>query len=1078
MPHLIGDGTGKVILDSMLLIGGTTGDYVEVEARIQAGAFNDTLFFIGNNEDTNNFIQMTSAGIKFRAQSGSNAFVDTGFSYPTEGSTIVVRAEKVASGYDITIDGVSIGIDADSLPLRVNQFFATGASGNVSAFDLFRVSISTDGGSSVTNEYLPINSGGTGSNLPDSVGSAEGSLVGFPTDDSQWGGTYPPVTGNQAPNANAGVDQSNVLQGSTVTLDSSLSSDSDGNIASRVWTQTAGTTVALSDATAVQPTFTAPNTVETLTFQVEVTDNNSATAVDTVNIQIVEPSSLPVANAGPDQSAISGETFKLNADQSNTADGFSGASTTEDVTDLDAFQWTQTGGPAVTLNDSTWARPSFTAPTVTVDTPLTFELVVTHNGVDSLPDEVVITVKTAAALPTANATASVTSANAGEVVTLSADSSTANTSIVKRLWKQVKGAYAPLSDIQAGSPQLTMPSADNKNTFAQDIYGTLPQSTPSALDVPLSIDKFYDMTYLGAFRVDHFVNDDLNSSISTGNIAYNPVNDSIYLAGRQSVFGEFGIPTLNATETVVANLPAATVRQTYVDIFAQNTFGNTNDTVTGALVFNGQLIVNTEQFYGGDNPDSTQLFADADDITQGNTGLFQLEGAAKVAGWMYPIPAEHQTKLGGAYLVGNAGNYSRNSRYSIGPASLSVFDPQDILDADITTNRVISATPLMQFSNENPITDRFTIENVPTDPLWTQASRSHGAFILPDTNFYLAFGYNTGLNSGIDYKGLDDDGTFVGGYQSIDPTDRNNFFWMFDLDEILAAQNLYDPRPFAMGAISHPFDDGAGYLVNGATYDFVNERLFISLDGAGAIGSIRKDPLIVVYDFKAKTTPDTTVTSDLTDMVFEVEVTDSEGLKSTDTVTVALNSVSAPTDTTTPVLTANPATTQYNLTAGDSFTPPAVTVNDTDANGNPVTATVTPTIADSRNGQGVGDVVYTYNYTDGTNPATPIVVTVSYAAVVDTTAPIITVSGNATTTIPYNGTVPEFTASTDDGSAVVVGGDNVDNATAGTYTITFNATDAAGNQAAEVTRAVIVEAEAGYAVWDDVLTYADRNRIN
>ncbi|MEQ3658591.1 MAG: immunoglobulin-like domain-containing protein [Glaciecola sp.] len=76
----------------------------------------------------------------------------------------------------------------------------------------------------------------------------------------------------------------------------------------------------------------------------------------------------------------------------------------------------------------------------------------------------------------------------------------------------------------------------------------------------------------------------------------------------------------------------------------------------------------------------------------------------------------------------------------------------------------------------------------------------------------------------------------------------------------------------------------------------------------------------------------------------------------------------------------------------------------------------------------------------------------------DTTAPIITVSGNASTTIAFGGTIPTFTASTDDGSTVVVGGDTVDNNTAGTYVITYNATDAAGNAATEVTRTVTVEA--------------------
>ncbi|MCA8838150.1 MAG: hypothetical protein K8963_09900, partial [Proteobacteria bacterium] len=58
---------------------------------------------------------------------------------------------------------------------------------------------------------------------------------------------------NQLPVANAGTDQ-RVLFSATATLDASASTDSDGNIVSYAWTQTAGTTVTLSDASAAMPT--------------------------------------------------------------------------------------------------------------------------------------------------------------------------------------------------------------------------------------------------------------------------------------------------------------------------------------------------------------------------------------------------------------------------------------------------------------------------------------------------------------------------------------------------------------------------------------------------------------------------------------------------------------------------------------------------------------------------------------------------------------------------------------------------------------------------------------------------------
>ena len=83
-------------------------------------------------------------------------------------------------------------------------------------------------------------------------------------------------------------------------------------------------------------------------------------------------------------------------------------------------------------------------------------------------------------------------------------------------------------------------------------------------------------------------------------------------------------------------------------------------------------------------------------------------------------------------------------------------------------------------------------------------------------------------------------------------------------------------------------------------------------------------------------------------------------------------------------------------------------------------------------------------------------------ASVDLTAPIITLIGDASISI-YSGdtyTDPGANAIDDiDGvvsSAIVVGGDTVDTDTPGTYTITYNVSDSAGNAAIEVTREVIV----------------------
>jgi len=84
------------------------------------------------------------------------------------------------------------------------------------------------------------------------------------------------------PTADAGPDQMIAEGGATVTLDGGGSFDPDGTITAYLWVQTDGPDVILSDVTAVDPTFTAPDQgPATLTFELTVTDNDGLTDSDT-----------------------------------------------------------------------------------------------------------------------------------------------------------------------------------------------------------------------------------------------------------------------------------------------------------------------------------------------------------------------------------------------------------------------------------------------------------------------------------------------------------------------------------------------------------------------------------------------------------------------------------------------------------------------------------------------------------------------------------------------------------------------------------------------------------------------------
>jgi pimeloyl-ACP methyl ester carboxylesterase len=158
-----------------------------------------------------------------------------------------------------------------------------------------------------------------------------------------------------------------------------------------------------------------------------------------------------------------------------------------------------------------------------------------------------------------------------------------------------------------------------------------------------------------------------------------------------------------------------------------------------------------------------------------------------------------------------------------------------------------------------------------------------------------------------------------------------------------------------------------------------------------------------------------------------------------------------PTDTTAPVLTLNgPAT--LSLWVGSVYTEQGATVFD---EGDPNCQVV---ISGTVNTAVAGTYVVTYTATDASgNVATPLTRTVTVVA--DTTAPVLTLNGPATLSLKKGSTYTEQGATVfdegDPNCQVVITG-TVNTAVVGTYVRYYNATDASGNVAAQLTRTITV----------------------
>jgi hypothetical protein len=207
-------------------------------------------------------------------------------------------------------------------------------------------------------------------------------MIGACSSDSSDDDDVVVVVENTVPTVDAGADQT-VDADTSVTLAVTVTDDdTDYTI---TWTQPSGTTVTLSDTSVASPTFMAPisDTSEDLVFEVSVDDGTNAAVTDSVTItvnaqEVVD--TAPSVDAGSDQTVDSAASVTL------------AATVTDDGTDF-TVTWTQTDGTDVTLSDSTAASTTFTAPTVTEDETLVFEVSVDDGVNDAVTDSVTITVE-------------------------------------------------------------------------------------------------------------------------------------------------------------------------------------------------------------------------------------------------------------------------------------------------------------------------------------------------------------------------------------------------------------------------------------------------------------------------------------------------------------------------------------------------------------------------------------------------------------------------------------------------------------------------------------------------------------
>jgi len=306
--------------------------------------------------------------------------------------------QTVASGATVTLSGAGSSDSDDGIAAYTwSQAAGTtvslqNANSTSAAFSAPEVTTSTE----LTFQLMVTD--GLGQTSTDSCKITVTAAADLPATDRPPVSTNPPgvPTASAPPVANAGLDLA-VLPGTFNSLEGFYSTDPDDGIVSYSWEQTGGPAVKLSDATAMDPIFQAPDTAATITFRLIVTDKGGLQSSDTCTVMVlsadggvqppVDPSpdtgnKPPVANAGQDRTVRSGATVTL-----------SGTGSTDPDDGIAAYQWRQISGTSVRLDGSASSEASFTAPSVSSQgETLTFELTVKDRAGQSSSDTVNISV--------------------------------------------------------------------------------------------------------------------------------------------------------------------------------------------------------------------------------------------------------------------------------------------------------------------------------------------------------------------------------------------------------------------------------------------------------------------------------------------------------------------------------------------------------------------------------------------------------------------------------------------------------------------------------------------------------------
>lgn len=351
-------------------------------------------------------------------------------------------------------------------------------------------------------------------------------------------------------------------------------------------------------------------------------------------------------------------------------------------------------------------------------------------------------------------------------------------------------------------------------------------------------------------------------------------------------YGEFAIPTLSpSTNPNDWNIGSNT--QAFRNLDVDFTHPHADPTIPG-LYYNAatdDLFIGLANFYTSSAGQYNMCrVAGASDLSTADFyGAFQLAGGTLAGGYASEIPAEYQAGLGGTHIFGGLCGGQIISRLNNGVAAY-VVDIADLAAATATTDTPAS-NPAMRFPHGDATMMSTTVGawndgiskmgndwvngdlDYTTDPsrsatnytdhsdVWNHLSQLAAAFFIPGTRTFMAIGYTGGILSNIRYGDVDDTGEYRSGFFPYDHDDIRNEYWLFDVDDLLAA--IDDPvtnpphriRPYQQGEVTGLPIITWNREITGAYYDTATNQLVLSIQRGGSARFGINRPGFIVLNF-------------------------------------------------------------------------------------------------------------------------------------------------------------------------------------------------------------------------------------